>query len=111
MTELCDEVDRTDVVLFVEDAASATGARAVQTVRGFCRVPATRAIEPSASELEALAAAWRAEGRQLILISEAPLGSGGVEVSLAWESLERTVESRPEDAAQGRLDLGLSPAE
>ena len=111
--QLCDEIERDDVVLFVERPSSRAGAVAVQTVRGFCRVPAARAIEPSAAEIEDLAEAWKAEGRDLMLVAEEPPAGlvGSVEVAMSWQSLEETVESRPDAATRGSLVIYLAPAE
>jgi hypothetical protein len=110
---LCESLGRRSAVLFAETPDSEPGAVTAQTVRGFCRVPAARAVEPSLDEIAALGDAWRAEGRELIVISAAPWpGLGGAEpIDIAWRSLQRTVESRPDSVVSGGLTLYLAPAE
>ncbi|MDH3730412.1 MAG: hypothetical protein OES13_04745 [Acidimicrobiia bacterium] len=113
VTDLCSSLGRRTAVLFAETSLSDPGAVAVQTVRGFCGVPAARAVEPSLDEIAELSAAWGAEGFRLVVISDEPLAglAGRERIDIEWESLETTVESRPNDAERGQLTLFLAGVE
>ncbi len=113
VADLCTSLGRRTAVLFAETSVSDPGADAAQTVRGFCSIPAARAADPSLEEIIDLSTAWAAEGSRLVVISESPwagLGSGQ-RIDIEWESLERTAESRPDDAEQGELTLFLAAVE
>jgi hypothetical protein len=70
-------------------------------------------VAPSLEEIAALGAAWRAEGRELIVISTEPWpGLGEPEtLDIVWRSLERTAESRPDSVEAGGITLHLAPVE
>ncbi len=107
---LCSEIGGDGAVLIAEDAADQPGRSIVQTLRGFCRVPAARALDLTEAELEALNTGWQELGRSLAVISAEPLrfGPEPTRIELTWESLERRVEARPRRTSPEGISLYLA---